>query len=221
MDERARRELEVTLEKASKLVASGDTTSAILEYMRAFEIAPDNELAAQGYVSQVSRLGATSNAINQHSKRLAKSPNELAARLLLAELLRSEFRFNDALDHYWLARRRDKDNPVAMRGIAESLLGLGFLRNAEETFAQLALHEGKARDAANRARVMLADERPETALCDVGLCAELRRAHLHRRPAHRAYLENTRKIRQRLQVSGDAAELGLRRADVDRRAGAL
>ncbi|MEJ7709664.1 MAG: hypothetical protein WKF84_07340 [Pyrinomonadaceae bacterium] len=100
-------------ERAANLLAAGDTINAALEYRQAFEISPQSRWALKAYVAQVWRLGAVPVAIKQHAKTLAKEPNDITARLLLAELLRSEARHHDALEQYNIVLRRDPTNAIA------------------------------------------------------------------------------------------------------------
>ncbi|MBA2646593.1 MAG: tetratricopeptide repeat protein [Pyrinomonadaceae bacterium] len=160
----APRDAGLTVERAANLVALGEGVNAILEYRRAFEIAPDDETAARGFVSQVVRLGATPIQITQLSEKLAAKPDDLASRLLLAELLRAEARYNDALNHYWLATRADANNSFALRGTAETWLALNYFRHAEEHFARAAGEPSGVQALTNRARVLTAAGQPEAAI---------------------------------------------------------
>lgn len=160
----APRDAGLVIERAANLAAGGDSVNAALQYFRAFEIAPDNEAAVQGFTQQISRLGAAPVQIKQSSEKLAKRSHNFALRLLLAELLRSEARYNDALDHYWLAQRAAPDNRLALRGAAEAWLALGYYGRAEDLFAQAAERGSRGQAVADQARVFLATERPEAAL---------------------------------------------------------
>lgn len=160
----APRDAGLAVERAANLAAGGDSVEAALEYLRAFEMAPDNEAAVHGFTRQILRLGATPTQIKQSSENLTKQPHNVALRLLLAELLRSEARYNDALDHYWLAQRAAPENLLALRGAAEVSLALGYYGRAEELFAQAAARGSRGRALADQARVLLTTERPEAAL---------------------------------------------------------
>lgn len=157
----------LAMERAANLLAIGDTVNAALEYRRAFEIAPHSRPAIDGYVKQVQRLGAGPVAIKQHAKALAKTSSDLAARLLLAELLRSEARYNDAIEQFNLVLRREPANELARAGVAEALLALGRYDQAVESFRQspgktAAQEDDRSLDFL--ARVHLAEARPEAAL---------------------------------------------------------
>lgn len=160
----APRDASLIIKYATTLVSVGEAETAAAEYRRAFEIAPTSEIALQGYVRHISRLGAAPAAIRQHFEGLAATPNNLAARLLLAELLRSEGRYSDALDQFSVAQRRAPDNVIATQGVAESWLALGFFKQSEELFAHAAARSGRARGLAGQARALLAGGRPEAAL---------------------------------------------------------
>lgn len=156
---------ELATERAANLVALGDGVNAVIEYRRAFELAPDSSAAASGFVQQVSRLGALSVAIKQISRKLSTAPDDIAARLLLAELLRSEAQYDDALDHFWLAGRAAPNNPVVLRGVAQTWLALGFPEQAQEYFVRLAAaHPNRGQALADQAQVLIAEEQPEAAL---------------------------------------------------------
>ncbi|MBA3441292.1 MAG: tetratricopeptide repeat protein, partial [Pyrinomonadaceae bacterium] len=158
------RDAELAVERAANLAACGNNVNAALEYLRAFEMASDNEAAIRGFTQQILRLGAVSVQIKQSSEKLASRPHNVALRLVLAELLRSEARYNDALDHYWLAQRAAPDSRLALRGAAEAWLALGYYGRAEDLFAQAAERGSRGQALADQARVFLATERPEAAL---------------------------------------------------------
>ncbi|HVF29046.1 MAG TPA: tetratricopeptide repeat protein, partial [Pyrinomonadaceae bacterium] len=160
----APRDAGLAVERAANLVALGDGEGAILEYRRAFEIAPDDETAARGFVRQVVRLGVAPIQITQLSEKLAAKSDDPASRLLLAELLRAEARYNDALNHYWLATRADQSNSLARRGTAETWLALNYFRHAEEHFARAAGEQQTVLALADRARVLTAAGQPEAAV---------------------------------------------------------
>lgn len=150
--------------RAANLAALGDPLNATLEYRRAFEIKPNDETAARGFVSQVVRLGAAPAQITNLSQKLAATPDDLASRLLLAEVLRADARYNDALKHYWLAARAAPDNTLALRGTAEAWLALGYFGHAEESFARAAAGQPESLALADRARVFSAAGQPEAAV---------------------------------------------------------
>ena len=89
--------------RAANLVALGDTLNATLEYRRAFEMKPDDETVARGFVSQVVRLGAAPAQITNLSQKLAATPDDLASGSPSRGAYRADARYNDALKHYWLA----------------------------------------------------------------------------------------------------------------------
>jgi len=161
----APRDEAIAIERAANLAAMGDSVNAALEYRRAFELSPDDEIAAQGFVRQVAHLGATPVQIKQLSAKLVTTPDDVAARILLAELLRDEARYNEALDQYTRLARTSTNNPLVLSGTAEAWLALGYFRRAEEAFTQVAAHSlWPSQTIANQARVNLASEQPEAAL---------------------------------------------------------
>jgi len=157
-------DVDLIIKRAADFAARGDGVNAALEYRRAFEAAPLSQIAVHGFVQQILRLGAAPMQIKQLSKRLATTPGDLAARLLLAELLFSEARYDDALDQYQLVLIVAPDNLLARRGAAEAWFALGYFNRAEELFAQLAGHIPAAQSLAMQARLLVAVEQPEAAL---------------------------------------------------------
>lgn len=166
--EQSPRDVNLAIERAENLAAMGESTRSVLEYHRAFEIASDNQRACEGYIDQISHLGAGPVAIDQHSKILNRTPMNLTSRLLLAELLRSDGRYNDALDQFLIARRYAPDNPIALHGAAESWLALGYFESAKVLFLKTAAYVTEGRAVADLARVLLSSGRPEAALKALG-----------------------------------------------------
>lgn len=160
-------DLGLALERAANLLAAGDAVNAALEYRRASEISPQSRAAINGYVGQVVRLGAGPVAIKQHANTLAKAPSDLTARLILAELLRSEARYHDAFEQFNSVLRSNSGNVMARLGAAESLLALGFFEQAEKISTagiETAATKGDPQLTTLRARIYLAAGRPEAAL---------------------------------------------------------
>lgn len=151
------------LERAAVATAGGDLVNAALEYRRAFRLAPEDERGLRGYVRSVTRLGAAIVAIEQYRRRVAAQPDDRISRLLLAELLRAEARYNEALDHYDSVSRRDPANRIALRGAAAATLALAEFAAAEKLFGRDA-RATEARKLADRAAIRLAEGRPEAAL---------------------------------------------------------
>ncbi len=162
---RAPDDVSIIVERATNLARASDSVKAIIYYRKAFEVAPDNEDAIIGYVNETAKIGATSIAIEQNSKALAKKPDNLAARLQLAELLRSDGHYNDALNHYWLVQKQAPDNNIALRGAGEAWLALGYTSFAEQSFKDLASRKNeKSISRFDRARLLLAQNRTIAAL---------------------------------------------------------
>ncbi len=154
----------IAVERAANLSALGDNVNAALEFRRAFELSPNDDGALNGYLAQINLLGATPVAIQRAREGLAETAANVATRIMLAALLQSEGQYDDAIDQYSIARNAAPDNFVAMRGIAESWLSLGYVSSAEELFAILANNESPGSALSDRARVFLAIGQPEEAV---------------------------------------------------------
>lgn len=114
------RDVEIGIKRAANFVRLGDHVNAALEYRRVFNFAPEDERAAHGYVRSILYLGAADGVLEQYHEQLQAHPEDFVSRLLFAELLRGEARYDKALNQYWLARRRAPNNRVAIRGAARA-----------------------------------------------------------------------------------------------------
>lgn len=157
------RNAKLAIEHAVFLASKGDGEKAALEYRRAFELEPLNAEAARGFVIQTARLGTTSPTIKELTNQLSAAPDDIAKRLLLAELLNSEARYTEAIDQLWIARRDAPENPLVARSTAEAWLALGFYDEAEKSFMRAAPNDA-SQQLADKARVLLAAGRAEAAL---------------------------------------------------------
>lgn len=160
----APRDAALAFERARNLDALGDTVNAILEYRRAFELQPDNEAALRAFLNLTMKIGAAPLAIERLRKQLLATPDELAAHLLLAELLRSEGRFNAAQAQFLRARRRAPDNLLALRGALQACSAASDLACAAPLLKQLAALTTRAQAQVEQARVWLLTGRPEAAM---------------------------------------------------------
>ncbi|MCP9495872.1 MAG: SLBB domain-containing protein [Pyrinomonadaceae bacterium MAG19_C2-C3] len=154
----------LAIERADNLARLNDSVKAILLYRRAFEINPESEVALSGYLREIAKIGATSVAIEQTAKLLEGKPENLAARLQLAELLRDEGHFKDALNQYFLAKRLSPRNAIALRGAAEAWLAQGYVAYAEEAFDELVKQSNQPISRDDRARLLIAENRLSAAL---------------------------------------------------------
>jgi tetratricopeptide (TPR) repeat protein len=154
----------LALERARNLSALGEYVNAALEYSRAFRIAPDQSESLDGYVRQITYLGAAPVIIERLRQDLTDSPVDLAAHLMIGSMLHSEARYNDALDHFLISHRIAPDNPLGLRGAAKSWLALGYTKRAEELYAQFATRAGKSLALADRAKLLIAEGQPELAI---------------------------------------------------------
>lgn len=165
----APRDGDLALERAANLVAAGDSVNAVIEYRRAYELNPNDTIALDNYLRQLSRLGATPVAIKQLTKTLSQTTTNYPARMLLAHLLRSEARYTDAVEQFNLAARggSETQNEIALRGAAQSWLALGYAARAEQIFNQINSVNGPGNAAAflvGRARTLLDSGRYEAAV---------------------------------------------------------
>ncbi len=154
----------LALERAANLAVLGDHVNASLEYRRAFQLTPDNEQALAGYIQQITRLGSAPVALKQLSEKLATTPGDIASRLMLAGLLHRDGRYNNALDQFSILQSIDPHNVLALRGMAEAWLALGYYDWSTEVFQRADRQAERGRFLANQARVMLASGQPEAAL---------------------------------------------------------
>jgi tetratricopeptide (TPR) repeat protein len=152
----------LALERAANLAALGDTVNAILEYRRAFEAEPGNEAALRAFIEQTAKIGGAAAAIERARKKAAESPDDVATRLLLAELWLSEGRVKAAQDQFQSARRIAPDSLPALRGAVRACLAAQDFECAAKQLTQLA--ELTAGAPTERARLLLASRRPEAAL---------------------------------------------------------
>lgn len=155
--------------RADKLADAGDAVNAILEYRRAFELDPENEAALDAFSRETARIGGAGAAIERARKRLKGASGDVATRLLLAEMLRSEGRLNEAREQFALARRSAPGSVMALRGIVRVCLLAADFDCAAEVIPLLAVRSKTFDQArAPRARFLLAEGRTEAALNALG-----------------------------------------------------
>lgn len=155
---------DLALERAANLVALEDNVNAALEYRRAFELTPTSEEALEGYVQQNKRLGSIPVAITRTAGQVTASPADYIARLILADLLYSDGRYEEATDHFSFLQRALPGNRLVLRGLAKSTLALGDYDLARELYQSESMHVSKGQMLADLASILIAEGRSENAL---------------------------------------------------------